>query len=98
MAVLDVQFTKLPSWSCAFFHFFIVLYCGTRCEGGLGGLFGLAGQGVTKIASGRLEVMLTQRSPYCVACIQFVESLFLQIGEGKFVFIAEASTGRASPG
>eukprot|EP00983_Pelagomonas_calceolata_P066350 1148990-Pelagomonas_calceolata.AAC.4 len=27
----------------------------TQCEGGVGDLFGLAGQGVTKIASGRLE-------------------------------------------
>eukprot|EP00983_Pelagomonas_calceolata_P031986 1003626-Pelagomonas_calceolata.AAC.1 len=31
----------------------------TRCEGGVGGIFGLAGQEVTKIASGQLEVRLT---------------------------------------
>eukprot|EP00983_Pelagomonas_calceolata_P123658 1161030-Pelagomonas_calceolata.AAC.7 len=39
----------------------------TQCEGGLGGLLRLAGQGVTKIASGRLEVMVGQA--FCAAYI-----------------------------
>eukprot|EP00983_Pelagomonas_calceolata_P094750 1157921-Pelagomonas_calceolata.AAC.7 len=33
----------------------------TRCEEGVGGLFGLSGQGATKIASGRLELPLEVR-------------------------------------
>eukprot|EP00983_Pelagomonas_calceolata_P029879 935425-Pelagomonas_calceolata.AAC.1 len=51
---LDVQFMKLPGWSCAASSLRLILRS-TRCEGGVGSLFGLAGQGVTKIASGLLE-------------------------------------------
>eukprot|EP00983_Pelagomonas_calceolata_P018192 570067-Pelagomonas_calceolata.AAC.1 len=52
MAVLDVQFMKLPGWSCAAPYLFITFHTEEyRCEGRGGGLLGLAGQGVTKIAS-----------------------------------------------
>eukprot|EP00983_Pelagomonas_calceolata_P034153 1069742-Pelagomonas_calceolata.AAC.1 len=34
----------------------------TQCEGGVDGLFGLAGQGVTMIASGQLELRLEKKS------------------------------------
>eukprot|EP00983_Pelagomonas_calceolata_P133021 1161925-Pelagomonas_calceolata.AAC.1 len=61
MAVLDVQFMKLPGWSCAALTSSLRLILrSTQCEGEVGGLFGLAGQGVTKIASGWMERMLVR--------------------------------------
>eukprot|EP00983_Pelagomonas_calceolata_P091042 1157493-Pelagomonas_calceolata.AAC.9 len=51
-------------WSCLagvmllFESLLILILLSTRCEGEAHGPFGLAGQGVTKIASGRLELRL----------------------------------------
>eukprot|EP00983_Pelagomonas_calceolata_P046436 1140170-Pelagomonas_calceolata.AAC.3 len=64
MAVLDVQFMNLPGWSCAASYFFItseyesLILWNTPCERVMGGLVGLAGQGVTKIAPGQLKLHL----------------------------------------
>eukprot|EP00983_Pelagomonas_calceolata_P016082 508379-Pelagomonas_calceolata.AAC.1 len=56
-AVLDVKFMKLPGWSCTASCFFLTLVLAGGPDA-VGGIFGLAGQGVTKIASGRLELRL----------------------------------------
>eukprot|EP00983_Pelagomonas_calceolata_P052755 1142988-Pelagomonas_calceolata.AAC.1 len=56
MAVLDVQFLKcLAGVALLFTSSLRFILRSTRCEGGVGGTFGLAGRGVTKIGSGRLE-------------------------------------------
>eukprot|EP00983_Pelagomonas_calceolata_P094431 1157890-Pelagomonas_calceolata.AAC.8 len=54
---LGVQSMKLPGWNHAASSFRPILRS-TRCEEGEGSLLGFAGQGVTKIAPGRLEVRL----------------------------------------
>eukprot|EP00983_Pelagomonas_calceolata_P037199 1136239-Pelagomonas_calceolata.AAC.4 len=42
----------------------------TRCEGEVGGIFELAGQGVTKIEPGRLEVHLAWPGACIISCDQ----------------------------
>eukprot|EP00983_Pelagomonas_calceolata_P074508 1152584-Pelagomonas_calceolata.AAC.2 len=57
-------FWTFNSWSCPvgvvllLTSSFPLILQSTRCEGEVGGLIGLAGHGVSKVASGRLELHL----------------------------------------
>ena len=55
---MNVASGMLGSWGCRAWFVSLILRS-TRCEGGVFGLFVFVGWGVTKIASGQLELRLT---------------------------------------